>query len=59
MQINPASPWVCPLQRNANHVLPETWNTTGLQVGDYRLRLVVNLSSQFVPPYELQVFVER
>jgi hypothetical protein len=37
-----------------------TWDTSALPPGAYRLRLVVvNLSGQFVPPYELQVFVER
>lgn len=38
--------------------LLETWDTTGLPAGAYRLRLVVvNLTGQFVPPYELQVNV--
>jgi tetratricopeptide (TPR) repeat protein len=36
-----------------------TWDTTSLPTGDHRLRLVVvNLAGQFLPPYELQVFVE-
>jgi hypothetical protein len=36
----------------------ETWDTTGLAAGTYRLRLVVvNLTGQFVPPYELRVDV--
>jgi tetratricopeptide (TPR) repeat protein len=36
--------------------LLETWNTTGLPAGTYRLRLVVvEQTGQFAPPYELTV----
>jgi tetratricopeptide (TPR) repeat protein len=36
-----------------------TWDTAALPAGAYRLRLVVvNLNGQFVPPYELQVYVQ-